>query len=439
MLKWAFSMRICVFGLWHLGCVTSACVAQEFPVTACDPDAATLAGLVNGEPPVFEPGLKELSASQVAAGRLTFTADISQAVAGAGLVWITFDTPVDENDVADVEFVADRVRSIFPDLPNGALVLISSQVPVGFTARMESEFRSAHPGRQAGFAYSPENLRLGTALDSFRKAQRIVVGVRSERDKKTLEAVLGRFCGQLEWMSVESAEMTKHALNAFLANSIVFINEVASLGESVGADAKEVERGLKSDIRIGPRAYLGAGGAFAGGTLARDVSALGALADRTGVPAPLMKAIYSSNQAHKEWPRRKLRQLLGDLKGKTIAILGLTYKPGTNTLRRSTAVELCQWLAAQGAVAQAYDPAVRQVPQELSGAVSARGSIREALAGADAAVVATEWPEFKNITRDDLQPMRKQVILDPNRFLDASLRETAGPIYAAVGYAGVTT
>ena len=430
-------MHICVFGLWHLGCVTAACAAEEFPVTACDPDASTIARLENGEPPVFEPGLQQLIAAQVASGRLTFTSSIHGAVSTADIVWVAFDTPVNEEDQADTAFVADRIRSIFPSLSDGAVVLISSQVPVGFTAGMESEFRSAFPQREVAFVYSPENLRLGAALDAFRKAQRIVVGVRRLQDRQRLEPVLHRFCACLEWMSVESAEMTKHALNAFLANSIAFINEIAAVGESFGADAKEVERGLKSDIRIGSRAYLGAGGAFAGGTLARDVSTLGSLADRAGVPAPLLKAIYTSNQEHKQWPRRKLCQLLGDLHGKTVAVLGLTYKPGTDTLRRSSAVELCRWLAAQGATAQAYDPAVRRVPPEVQGIVTVFDGARAVLTGADAAVVTTEWPEFKTLSSDDLRFMKRPVVIDPNRFLDPSLRSAGGLIYAAVGHAPV--
>ena len=429
-------MHVCVFGLWHLGCVTAACAAEKFPVVACDPSASAIAELEAGRPPLFEPGLKELIQSQATAGRLTFTADAQEAASRADVIWISFDTPVDENDAADFDFVARQIRSIFRAIPEGATVLISSQVPVGFTAAMAAEFRKAFPHKSAGFAYSPENLRLGAALDCFRNPQRIVVGVRSEADRRRLEPLFGEFTNCIEWMSVESAEMTKHALNAFLANSIAFINEVASLGELVGANAKEVERGLKTDIRIGPRAYLGAGGAFAGGTLARDVSALAALADRTGIPAPLLKAIYSSNQAHQEWPRRKLRQLLGDLNGKRIAVLGLTYKPGTDTLRRSAAVELCRWIAAQRASVQAYDPAVRQLPAELDGIASMCGGAGEALIGADAAVITTEWPEFKNLSFDDLQSMRRQIIIDPNHFLEASLSNQPGLVYAAVGRPG---
>jgi UDPglucose 6-dehydrogenase len=258
--------------------------------------------------------------------------------------------------------------------------------------------------------------------------------VRAPEDRARLQDLLAHFCASLEWMSVESAEMTKHALNAFLASSIAFINEIASLGEFLGADSQEVARGLKTDIRIGPRAYLNPGGPFAGGTLARDVSALGALADRVALPAPLLRAIFTSNQAHKDWPRRKLLHLAGNLRGMTVAILGLTYKPGTDTLRRSSAVELCRWLKQQGAAAQAYDPAIRQLPPDLDGCIRLCGSFSQALENADAAVVATEWPEFKGLCSQDLKAMRGRVVIDPNRFLSASVRQSPELIYAAVGY-----
>src|SRR5262249_4174096 len=160
-----------------------------------------------------------------------------------------------------------------------------------------------------------------------------------------------------------------------------FINEIASLGEHFGADGKEVERGLKSDIRIGPRAYLSAGGPFAGGTLARDLSTLATLANRVAMPALLLRAVYSSNHVHKDWPRRKLQQLLGNLSEARVTILGLTYKPGTNTLRRSAAVELCRWLAARGAQVEAYDPAVDEVSGDLADQVRIHSSFRAALTG----------------------------------------------------------
>ena len=427
-------MRVCVYGLWHLGSVTAACLAEYFTTVGYDPDTATVSKLRAGQPPVFEPRLAELVQAGLSAGRLSFSDNLASAIQDADVIWVTFDTPVDDDDVADVEFIARQVTALFPHLTNGMLVLISSQVPVGFTAQIEATFRSTYPDREVSFAYSPENLRLGKALDAFRHPERIVMGVRSQADQVRLSSLLAPFCQRLEWVSVESAEMTKHALNAFLATSITFINELATLGEQVGADAKEVERGLKSDPRIGPRAYLSPGSAFAGGTLARDIAFLTQIGQQAQVPTHLLTAVRVSNDEHKAWPRRKLEELLGDLSGKTVAVLGLTYKPGTDTLRRSSAVELCIWLAQQGAQVRAYDPAVTQLPLELKQYINLRGTAREALQQADALIVATEWPVFRALSADDLViEMRTPIVVDPNSFLDTTLGRDSRLRYTAVG------
>lgn len=428
------SMRVCVYGLWHLGSVTAACLAEHFAAVGCDPDAETVAGLQHARPPVSEPGLAELAAAGLSAGRLSFTTDLHYALENADVVWVTFDTPVDDDDVADVGFVRARVEALFPHLQEDALVLVSSQVPVGFTAGLEQAFQALYPGRRASFAYSPENLRLGKALDSFRRPERIVVGARNEGARLRLAALLAPFSQNILWMGVESAEMTKHALNAFLATSVAFINELAALCEQVGADAKEVERGLKSEPRIGPKAYLGPGGAFAGGTLARDIAFLAQIGQQQGIPTHLFSAVSASNNEHKAWPRRRLARLLGELGGKQIAVLGLTYKPGTDTLRRSSSIELCLWLSSQGAEVRTYDPAVLRLPPELSPPIRLCESSREALEGADALVLATEWPVFKELSADDLvKYMRTMIVLDPNRFLAPELARDPRLRYAAVG------
>ncbi len=429
-------MQICVFGLWHLGCVTAACAAEHHDVVGLDPAPNVVAELSKGTPPLFEPGLGELVQEMSAYGRLRFTADQAEALKDADAVWVTFDTPVNEKDEADYEYVEGQIASLFPYLRNGAIVLISSQMPVGSTARMEAAFRKAHPNRDVSFAYSPENLRLGKAIQVFRNPGRIVAGVRSERDRERLRPLLEPICGNILWMSVESAEMTKHALNAFLANSVAFINEIAAVCEGVGADAREVERGLKSDERIGPKAYLGAGGPFAGGTLARDIAFLTSTASRLSIPAPLLESVRTSNDLHKGWHRRKLEALLGTVKGKTISILGLTYKPGTDTLRRSAAVELSQWLSAKGARVRAFDPAVKRLPNELTEQIELCATPAEAMAQADAAVVSTEWPEFRSIqARDLISGMKTPIVLDANRFLEQSLGNAPQIEYAAVGRA----
>ena len=252
-------MRVCVLGLWHLGCVTAACVAEHFPVIGWDTEPATVAGLRAGESPIMEPGLAELLRAGVSKGMLRFTSDPGEAVSEADIVWVAFDTPVDDEDRADVAYVEARIESVFPHLRDSATVLISSQMPVGSTRRIADLYRQRYPGRDVRFAYSPENLRLGKALQAFRNPERIVVGTQDLEDRGKLLPLLEPFCRNLVWMSNESAEMTKHALNSFLANSIAFANEIGALCEETGADAKEVEIGLKTDERIGPRAYLKAG------------------------------------------------------------------------------------------------------------------------------------------------------------------------------------
>jgi UDPglucose 6-dehydrogenase len=430
-------MNVCVFGLWHLGSVTAACLASAgHTVVGLDTDAATVEGLSAGKPPLFEPGLEEMVRRETASGRLRFTTDRSAALAGADVVWITFDTPVDEDDRADVDSVVRAVASLFPALRDGVTVMVSSQVPVGTTKRLEELFAREAAGRRAAFAYSPENLRLGKAIEVFTHPDRVVVGVRGKEDRAPIAALLEPMTTQIEWMSVESAEMTKHALNAFLATSVTFINEIAALCERVGADASEVERGLKTEARIGPKAYLSPGGAFAGGTLARDIMFLAGLGEATHVPTHVLAAVKASNDAHRGWAQRRLTDTLGDLHGRTVAIWGLTYKPGTDTLRRSSAVELAQWLHAQGAAVRAHDPAVRSLPDALKPALQLADDPVAALEGADALVVATPWPAFKAIDAGAVGGRLKSgVVLDANRFLGATLGALPGIRYFSVGRA----
>ena len=417
-------MKVCVHGLWHLGSVTAACLASVGnDVVGLDADQKTIDGLSLGEAPLFEPGLDTLVLAGVASGALRFTTSIADAAAGAEVLWVTFDTPVDDDDRADIEFVSNQVKSVLPALADGTVVLISSQLPVGSIRKLENFVRENLPNKRMSFACSPENLRLGKALDVFLKPDRIVVGVRSEDDRKKLEKLLLPITGSLEWMSVESAEMTKHAINAFLATSVTFANEIASICEMVGADAKEVERGLKSETRIGPKAYLSPGGPFAGGTLARDIEFLG-VATRSGqLATPLLSSVRASNDEHKNWVRRKLLESFPDLKGVTVAIWGLTYKPGTDTLRRSLAVELCDWLIEQGATVHVHDPVVQQLPMRWSGRVIGHAGALDAVAGADALVVGTEWPEFRRdaagLRADAMHP--NFVVIDANRHLQAAV------------------
>jgi UDPglucose 6-dehydrogenase len=426
-------MRVTVYGLWHLGCVTAACLAEAgHQVVGLDPDPSVVNNLHHGKPPLHEPGLTELIQKCRADGTLTFANDATAAVHDADVVWITFDTPVNEDDEADVAWVDRQIDAIAPALQPGTVVLISSQVPVGFTAAVERLWDE----RGLRFAVSPENLRLGKALDCFRKPERVVVGCRDEATRAVLAELFRPFCDNLVWMSVESAEMTKHAVNAFLATSVTFINELSRICEAVGADAKEVERGLKSEGRIGPKAYLSPGAAFAGGTLARDIRFLIDLGEREEVGSPLFRGVWASNNAHKEWVRHKLTTLLRDIDEPVVALLGLTYKPGTDTLRRSSAIELCRWLRGQGVTVKGHDPAIGALPEELDGVLELCDAPGTVLEGADVAVIATEWPDFKRLPADVFaRSMRRPRVLDQNHYL-AAIAHDPRIDYQATGCAG---
>ncbi len=237
-------MKVVVLGLWHLGCVTAACCAEYFAVVGLDFDHELIGKLRRGELPVFEPGLPELIARHFENRRLSFSSDAKQALKTADVLWVCYDTPVDRNDVADNDFVLRNLDRCAAELRPGTTILISSQLPVGKCRRLQKKYAS----RNLSFAYSPENLRLGNALETFRHPDRIVAGVGDEAARVRLRELFAPFIGdRVLWMTPESAEMTKHAINTFLALSVTFANEIARLCEVIGADAREVEKGLRSE------------------------------------------------------------------------------------------------------------------------------------------------------------------------------------------------
>jgi UDPglucose 6-dehydrogenase len=427
-------MNICVLGLWHLGSVTAAGLASlGHRVVGFDFDEATVANLRKGIAPISEPGLEELIRRGLSSDHLRFSSSANDAK-DVDVLWVTYDTPVDDDDNVDADFVMRQIERALREMRTEALVLISSQLPVGSVRRLEQAAALNFGALPLRVAYSPENLRLGSAVKDFLHPNRIVVGVRSNRDKELLRGLLSSITESLEWMSVESAEMTKHAINAFFATSVAFANEIAAICESVGADAKEVERGLKTEIRIGSRAYLSPGAAFAGGTLARDVTFLNQTARGHGMATPLLSSVLPSNDAHGRWMQQKLRALFADLSLTTVAVWGLTYKPGTDTLRRSMSVEFCDWMIREGATVRVHDPVVKNLPDNWCGAVQRYDDPLAAVQGAHALVVATEWPVYRSISSDQLlQCSDRLVVLDANRFL-SNLAATEGRLrYFAVG------
>lgn len=402
-------MKVCVQGLWHLGTVTAACLASlGHEVIGFDFNADVVNDLKNCKLPIFEPNLQEMVDQGLQLNKLNFTSNVTDLY-NVDFLWVAYDTPVDEDDNADVDFVFFQIKNVLPYLNDNAIVLISSQMPIGSIKKLEQVNKNIH------FACSPENLRLGNALNIFLKPDRIVVGIRSEQDKLRINNLLETISDKIEWMSVESAEMTKHAINSFLAMSVVFSNEIASLCEKFGADAKEVERGLKSEHRIGPKAYLSPGSSFSGGTLARDVEFLKQASYQHQIYIPLIESIKTSNDNHKSWVNRKVRTLFPDIKGVTVTIWGITYKSGTDTLRRSLPLEICNWLISQEANVRIYDPIVKkELPKELN-SLMYKDPI-DSLIGSAVLIIGNEYPEYKNIIKNYI-PTQQLIIIDPNRYL----------------------
>ena len=427
-------MKICVQGLWHLGSVTAACLASVgHDVVGLDGDSNNINNLNQGKAPLFEPGLDEMIQNEINQGHLRFAQSSREALADAELLWVTFDTPVDEEDHADVEFVLGKIKSVLPELNDGTVVLVSSQIPVGSIKKLENFVKDNYIKKQICFAYSPENLRLGKSIDVFLNPDRIVVGTRNDGTKEKLKKLFSPITNKIEWMSVESAEMTKHAINAFLATSVTFANELAAICELYGADAKEVERGLKTESRIGPRAYLSPGGPFAGGTLARDIDFLDKAAQEKALAVPLLQSVRVSNNEHKKWTKRKISEKFTPLNKLSIAIWGLTYKPETSTLRRSLAVALCDWLIEEGAIVHVYDPVAQELPSQWKNHVDRFDSALEALENTQVLVLGTEWAEFKETAKKMLEIVNNDyMVIDANRYLQNEIIPL-GINYIAVG------
>jgi UDPglucose 6-dehydrogenase len=424
-------LKIAVLGLWHLGSVTTACLAASgYRVKAWDSDTSLLSRLKKGEPPVQELGLQEAIRKGMASGKIRFCKTSKEAVKNCDVVWIAFDTPVDDHDRALVHVVEKQVLRVLPESKKNALFILSSQLPVLTTWRLEKAAQKQKCPR--AFAVIPENLRLGQAMDVFLRPDRVVAGVRNSRSRAIIERIYRPITDKIVFMSVESAEITKHAINGFLATSITFMNEVARICEVTGADAREVEKGLKTESRIGPKAYLRAGSAFAGGTLARDVLYLSQVGRKMKTNPFLLPSIYRSNRYHAKWLQNKICTLFPNLKNRTIGIWGVTYKPGTSTLRRSQSASLVQWLSKRKARVRYHDPEADSLPSLAN--VQRVSSPLSALQGADALVIGTPWPDYRKISLKKIGQMIKgKPLLDPNGFLEVSGPTAHGFQYHRVG------
>ena len=411
-------MKVCTLGTWHLGSVISACIASKgHKVTGIDENFRNIKNLNKNKAPILEPGLNELIKKGLKSKNLIFTNDKRKANS-AEILWVTFDTPVDENDNADVLFVEEQVRKIMPYLKENVIILFSSQLPVGTIKKIQKFSKKKFPKKKFKFACSPENLRLGNALNVFLNPDRVIIGIDDKKAKKSLSLLFKPITNQIEWMKIESAEMTKHTINSFLATSIIFANEIASICEKVGADYLEIEKGVKSDHRIGPKAYLAAGKPIAGGTLLRDISFLNKEIKKFNLSAPLLSSITISNDEHKKWISKKLLEEFKTLSNISVTIWGLTYKPYTDSLRRSLSVELCDWLMKQHAKIHIYDPVVKNLPKHWNGRVKKYSNPINSIKNSDVLIIGTYWPEFKKFTNKIKSIVKKKlIIIDPDNHL----------------------
>lgn len=344
--------KISVFGLWHLGSVISACLADYHEVMAYDSDISVYEA---GNIPVEEPNLREKIQKNKESGRLVFSNDINSACEHSNVLWIAYDTSVDENDNLDLQPLIADISLICALKKTAATIIISSQIPTGTCALFEKTF----PRHK--FVYVPENLQLGQGIDTFTGASRFIVGVRDAESKELLTNILNLFGRPLIFVNTESAEMIKHALNSFLATSVVFANEIGKLCRKTGANPDEVAMGLKTDIRIGPKAYVNSGAPFAGGTLARDVKIVNKFALENKEETPLLFSIIKSNNIQKNWYLDSFDVNHTD----TILLLGLSYTK-TDTLRRSLALEIVDKIREKNPNIKftAYDYFVKNVPEK---------------------------------------------------------------------------
>jgi UDPglucose 6-dehydrogenase len=407
------AFKICVIGLWHLGCVLSCSMARKHVVAAFDPDGRTVDALRRGEPPILEPGLPEAIAEGMASGRLRFEQSLQKAVSGAQVIWFAFDLPVNENDEPQTRVLESAFSDALSAGARPQAFVVSSQVPIGTCRKL---FEKGKKAVGAELFYVPENLRLGNAVKGFFSQDRIVIGTPDGSKPSIIEDILEGVGGERILLSLESAEMAKHAMNSYLALMISFSGEISDICEAYGADAMKVMDALKKESRVSPLAPLSPGLGFGGGTLARDLQALRSAARKKGMKTFVLDAALESNNERKGYVKRRLQSALGSLEGKTVSFLGLTYKPNTDTLRRSLALEIIDGLAATGAVVRAYDPAVKKLDAEHH--VSVCASADEAFSGADAVVITTAWPEFLGLDFARLVPaMRTRVLIDARNML----------------------
>jgi UDPglucose 6-dehydrogenase len=427
--------KIAVLGLWHQGVVGAACLAERgFAVVGADPDAARIAKLRAGKAPLFEPGLDELLGKGLQSGRLSFVADYAEAVRGAPFVFVMFDTPVDENDQSDLSEIFHTFEAIAPALQPQAVILVTAQVPVGTCDKLMDVLRKAEPNVSATIAYMPENLRLGQAIERFLAPPLPVVGCDDPAAFERLLAVLGPLAPRWHRVSLRTGEMMKHALNAFLGVSICFANELGNICDAVGADGKRVGEMLRLEPRVGPKAMLLPGLGFSGGTLARDMQTLRGLGRSFHLDTPLLDGAWKANVEQNQLVVRKLASVIPQLRNARVAVLGLTYKPDTSTLRRSAAIEVIGELVARGVTVSAHDPMADRDELKAHDEFDFANDPLAAVEGAEALVLMTPWKYYKGLDFAAVkQRMARPYVLDTAGLWNADQLIALGFVYDDIG------
>jgi UDPglucose 6-dehydrogenase len=432
-------MHIAMIGTGYVGLVSGACFADfGHHVTCVDKDADKIAALRRGEIPIFEPGLDALVATNVKAGRLDFTTDLTGPVGQADAVFIAVGTPSRRGDGhADLSYVYAAAREIAAALSGFTVVITKSTVPVGTGDEVERLILETNPAAEVAVASNPEFLREGAAIRDFKFPDRIVVGTSDERARKAIGEIyrpLSLNQAPVMYTSRRTAELIKYAANAFLATKITFINEIADLAEKVGADVQDVARGIGMDNRIGSK-FLHAGPGFGGSCFPKDTRALVKIALDHDLPLRIVEAVLSVNDNRKRAMARKVSNALGgQLRGKTVAVLGLTFKPDTDDMREAPSIPLVTGLLDMGAKVRAFDPVGMEAAKAELPDITYCADAYDCADGADALVIVTEWVQFRALDLDRLKATMKQpVIVDLRNVYRADEMAAAGFVYEGVG------
>ena len=434
-------MNICMIGAGYVGLVSAACFSEfGFKVTCIDTDAVRVAALKHGEVPIFEPGLDDLVARNIAAGRLDFTDTYGAAVAQADVIFLAVGTPMRRGDGhADLSYIFQAVTDLAPHLSKFTVITTKSTVPVGTSRGIEKRLKELRPDAQFSVCSNPEFLREGSAILDFTHPNRVLVGCDSERARAVMERLykpLKLRNAPVLFTSRESAELAKYAANAFLAMKISFINEIADLCEEVGADVHEVASAIGSDDRIGNK-FLHPGPGYGGSCFPKDVQALVRTAREHRSPLSIIEQVSRVNDERKIAMTKRIETAIGgDLRGKTIAVLGVTFKPNTDDMREAPSLVIVPALQARGATVRCCDPEGRRHGVQLLPGVTWTGGAMEALEGADALVVLTEWNEFRALDFEAVaKVMRGRAVIDLRNIYQPADVRAAGFSYIGIGRA----